>query len=36
MHVRFARHTSRLVEVVRFYRDSLGLTELGRFDGHDG
>jgi catechol 2,3-dioxygenase-like lactoylglutathione lyase family enzyme len=34
--VRFARHTERLDEVVRFYRDGLGLPELGRFEGHDG
>jgi catechol 2,3-dioxygenase-like lactoylglutathione lyase family enzyme len=36
MQVRFARHTERLDEVVRFYRDGLGLPELGRFEGHDG
>jgi len=36
MQVRFARHTERLDEVVRFYRDGLGLPELGRFAGHDG
>jgi catechol 2,3-dioxygenase-like lactoylglutathione lyase family enzyme len=36
LQVRFARHTGRLREVVRFYRDGLGLPELGRFDGHDG
>jgi catechol 2,3-dioxygenase-like lactoylglutathione lyase family enzyme len=36
MQVRFARHTGRLEEVVRFYRDGLGLPELGRFEGHDG
>jgi catechol 2,3-dioxygenase-like lactoylglutathione lyase family enzyme len=36
MQVRFARHTSRLEEVIRFYRDGLGLPEIGRFDGHDG
>jgi len=36
MQVRFARHTSRLAEVVRFYRDGLGLPELGRFEDHDG
>jgi catechol 2,3-dioxygenase-like lactoylglutathione lyase family enzyme len=34
--VRFARHTERLEEVVRFYRDGLGLPEIGRFEGHDG
>jgi catechol 2,3-dioxygenase-like lactoylglutathione lyase family enzyme len=36
LQVRFARHTSRLEEVVRFYRDGLGLAELGRFEDHDG
>jgi catechol 2,3-dioxygenase-like lactoylglutathione lyase family enzyme len=36
MEVRFARHTNRLEEVVRFYRDGLGLPELGRFRDHDG
>jgi catechol 2,3-dioxygenase-like lactoylglutathione lyase family enzyme len=36
MQVRFARHTNRLAEVVRFYRDGLGLPELGRFEHHDG
>jgi len=36
VEVRFARHTERLEEVVRFYRDGLGLPEIGRFEGHDG
>ena len=36
MQVRFARHTDRLDEVVRFYRDGLGLREIGRFADHDG
>jgi catechol 2,3-dioxygenase-like lactoylglutathione lyase family enzyme len=36
MQVRFARHTGRLEEVVRFYGEGLGLPELGRFEGHDG
>lgn len=36
IRVRFARPTDRLDEVVRFYRDGLGLTELGRFEGHHG
>lgn len=31
-----ARHTDRLEEVVAFYRDLIGLPELGRFTGHDG
>ena len=36
MQVRFARHTLQLDEVVRFYRDGLGLPEIGRFSGHAG
>jgi len=36
VQVRFARHTDRFEEVVRFYRDGLGLPELGRFEDHDG
>jgi catechol 2,3-dioxygenase-like lactoylglutathione lyase family enzyme len=36
MQVRIARHTDRLDEVVRFYRDGLGLPELGRFEDHAG
>jgi len=36
MQLRIARHTNRLDEVVRFYRDGLGLPEIGRFDDHDG
>ena len=36
MDVRVARHTERLEEVVAFYRDGLGLTEIGRFRDHDG
>jgi catechol 2,3-dioxygenase-like lactoylglutathione lyase family enzyme len=36
MQVRVARHTDRLEEVVRFYRDDLGLPELGRFEAHAG
>lgn len=36
MSVRFARSTARLDEVVAFYRDGLGLPEIGRFEGHDG
>jgi hypothetical protein len=34
--VRVARPTDRLAEVVGFYRDGLGLAELGGFTGHDG
>lgn len=36
MQVRVARHTNRLAEIVRFYRDGLGLREIGRFKDHDG
>lgn len=36
IRVRVARPTDRLDEVVRFYRDGLGLPELGRFEGHRG
>ena len=30
------RGTDRLEEVVAFYRDGVGLTELGRFEAHSG
>ena len=36
MQVRVARHTQRLDEVVGFYRDGIGLPELGGFRGHEG
>lgn len=36
MQVRVARHTERLGEVVAFYRDRIGLSEVGRFRNHDG
>lgn len=36
MELRVARHTDRLEEVVAFYRDRVGLPELGRFTDHDG
>jgi catechol 2,3-dioxygenase-like lactoylglutathione lyase family enzyme len=36
MKLRVARHTNRLEEVVAFYRDQVGLPEIGRFRGHDG
>jgi ribosomal protein S18 acetylase RimI-like enzyme/catechol 2,3-dioxygenase-like lactoylglutathione lyase family enzyme len=36
IQVRVARHTQRLDEIVRFYRDGIGLTEVGRFHNHDG
>lgn len=34
--VRVARPTDRLDDVVAFYRDDLGLSELYRFEGHAG
>jgi catechol 2,3-dioxygenase-like lactoylglutathione lyase family enzyme len=36
MQLRVARHTERLDEIVTFYRDGLGLREIGRFQNHDG
>ncbi len=36
MQVRVARQTGRLERVVAFYRDGLGLAEVGRFADHDG
>jgi hypothetical protein len=36
MQLRIARHTDRLDEVVAFYRDGVGLTEIGGFHGHAG
>ncbi len=35
-HLRIARATDHLDEVVRFYRDGLGLERLGSFEDHDG
>ena len=35
-HVRIARPTDQLGEVVRFYREGLGLPELDRLAGHVG
>lgn len=34
--LRVARHTDRLDELVRFYRDGLGLVEVGGFRNHNG
>jgi catechol 2,3-dioxygenase-like lactoylglutathione lyase family enzyme len=34
--VRVARPTAKLQEVVHFYRDGLGLEEIGSFTGHAG
>ena len=36
IQLRLARHTERLDELVRFYRDGLGLIEIGGFNDHDG
>jgi hypothetical protein len=36
MELRIARHTERLDELVAFYRDGIGLMEIGGFRGHDG
>jgi len=36
MQLRVARHTERLEELVRFYRDGLGLVEVGGFRNHRG
>lgn len=35
-HLRVARATDQLAEVVRFYRDGLGFEVLGSFEGHEG
>jgi catechol 2,3-dioxygenase-like lactoylglutathione lyase family enzyme len=36
MRLRVARHTDRLEELVVYYRDRVGLPEVGRFVDHDG
>jgi catechol 2,3-dioxygenase-like lactoylglutathione lyase family enzyme len=36
MQLRVARHTERLEELVRFYRDGIGLIQIGGFRDHDG
>jgi len=36
VQLRVARHTERLSEIVAFYRDGIGLREVGGFQGHDG
>jgi catechol 2,3-dioxygenase-like lactoylglutathione lyase family enzyme len=36
MHLRIARHTEQLEAVAAFYRDGLGLPEIGGFNDHDG
>jgi len=34
--VRVARHTNQFDAIVHFYRDVIGLPEIGRFGGHGG
>jgi catechol 2,3-dioxygenase-like lactoylglutathione lyase family enzyme len=36
MQLRIARHTERLDQVVAFYRDAIGLPEIGSFRDHAG
>ena len=36
MELRVARHTEQLDAVVAFYRDGIGLTEVGGFRDHEG
>jgi hypothetical protein len=36
VQLRVARHTERLDEIVEFYRDGIGLIEIGGFRGHGG
>ena len=36
LHVRIARQTGDMEAVVAYYRDGLGLPEIGRFAGHAG
>lgn len=36
MQLRVARHTGRLDAVVAFYRDGIGLVDLGGFFDHEG
>jgi catechol 2,3-dioxygenase-like lactoylglutathione lyase family enzyme len=36
MQLRVARHTERLGDVVAFYRDGIGLPEIGGFRDHAG
>ena len=34
--MRVARPTDHLEDVVRFYRDGVGLIEIGSFEDHEG
>ncbi len=36
LQLRVARHTERLQQVVGFYRDGIGLPEIGGFHNHHG
>ena len=36
VQLRVARRTDRLEEIVSFYRDGLGLPQIGGFQAHDG
>lgn len=36
IQIRVARHTDRLPDLVTFYRDGIGLREVGGFRDHDG
>lgn len=36
MKFRYARHCNSLPEMIRFYRDGVGLKVLGDFEGHEG
>jgi catechol 2,3-dioxygenase-like lactoylglutathione lyase family enzyme len=36
MRLRVARHTERLADLVAFYRDGIGLREIGGFRDHAG
>jgi catechol 2,3-dioxygenase-like lactoylglutathione lyase family enzyme len=36
VHLRVARHTDQLAALVAFYRDGLGVIEVGGFSDHDG
>src|SRR3954453_13768220 len=36
MQLRVARHTERLEALIGFYRDGIGLAEIGGFRDHDG
>ncbi len=35
-HLRIARPTDQMAEIIRFYRDGLGFEVIGSFSDHDG